>query len=547
MVSIATSGTSSMPRWEAGMPSRLIAAVVCALLIFNACGSQAEKKSLTLAIPRDTGPLNLYSSDAGADYLVELVFDKLLAPSPYVDKPISGLAERATQLDAVTWSVTLREGVTWHDGTPFTSDDVKFTYESYRDGTPNRHTHHVNAVPKIDQIIVDDRRTVRFVCNFPCPTLGAVTFADLPILPKHIWERVKEPQTHNALPIGTGPYKLVEYRPDQLYRFRANESYFMGRPLVDELVMPIITNTNAMFTALMSGELDVAVSDVPPELLAEISRQPAIKTIKTAPLSLVGMHLNFDRVPFDQPEFRRALSLMIDSRQIVDTVLLGVGRAATQGYHHPDSPWTKPGLSTPFDRKQAINVLDDLHFVDRNKDGIREMPSGQPLQFTLAVPSNEPVWMRAVEMVATQAQAVGIKLTVQPLDVGTVLDLWRTRQFDIYAYHSGPHSIADPDNFFLGIVGGYLWNTNIPYPALDSLLEEWKKTTDTESRKQVSFRIQELFNHYPGAIPLYYTTSIFAYRPAAYDNWVESPGFGIVHKWSLLPAKAREGTVITTR
>jgi peptide/nickel transport system substrate-binding protein len=82
---------------------------------------------------------------------------------------------------------------------------------------------------------------------------------------------------------------------------------------------------------------------------------------------------------------------------------------------------------------------------------------------------------------------------------------------------------------------------------LDSLVDEWKKTTDTESRKQVGFRIQELFNREPTAIALYYPTSIFAYRPAAYDNWVESPGFGIVHKWSLLPAQARAGTVVTTR
>jgi peptide/nickel transport system substrate-binding protein len=536
-----------MPRCEASMPSRQLAAVVCALLLFGACGPREEKRRLTFAIPRDTGPLNIYSADSGADYLVGLVFDKLLAPSPYVDHPIPGLAERATQIDAKTWTVTVRDGVTWHDGTPFTAEDVKFTYEAYRDGTPTRHSHHVNAVPKIDHIIIDDRRTVRFICNYPCPDLGAVTLADLPILPKHVWERVKEPQTHNALPIGTGPYRLVEHRPDQLYRFQANASYFRGRPLVDELVVPVIKDPNSMFTALMTGELDVAVSDVPPELRAEIARQPAIKTIQTAPLSLIGLHVNFERVPFNRLEFLRAFSLMIDRQQIVDTVLLGGGRAAIQGYNHPDSPWTKPGLSMPFDREEAKRLLDGLQFVDRNRDGIRETPAGQPLRFTLAVPSSEPVWMRAVEMVATQARAVGIELTVQGFDVATILGFFRSRQFDIYAYHSGPHSIADPDMFVLGLEGGHLANPHVPYPGLHSLLEEWRTAADTESRKQVSFRMQELFNHQPTAIPLYYTTSVFAYRPAAYDGWVESPGFGIVHKWSLLPAKAREGAVLTAR
>ena len=84
-----------------------LATVVCAVLLLTGCGGRAEPTpanqgrvhKLTLAIPRDTGPLNLYSSDSSADYLVELVFDKLLAPSPYVDKPIPGLAESVTQLD----------------------------------------------------------------------------------------------------------------------------------------------------------------------------------------------------------------------------------------------------------------------------------------------------------------------------------------------------------------------------------------------------------------------------------------------------------------
>jgi peptide/nickel transport system substrate-binding protein len=532
--------------------------VVCAFLVLSACAPRAETaeeepadtprgvvQTLTIAVPLDIGPLNIYSSDAIFDYLVELVYDKLLAPSPYVDRPLPGLAESATRLDAHTWSVTLRDGVRWHDGKPFTAEDVKFTYESYRDGSPNRHTHHVNAVPRIDQINIDDPRTVRFVCNYPCPTLGAVTFADLPILPKHIWENVREPQTYKGLPIGTGPYRLVELRPDQLYRFQANRSYFMGRPLVDELVMPIIKDPNSTFTALKTGEIDIAVRDVPPELRAELTRLPAITTIRTAPLSLVELHLNFERVPFDRPEFRRAFSLMIDRQSIVDTVLLGEGRPGTQGYNHPDSPWTKPGLSTPFDREASQRLLDELQFVDRNRDGIRETPTGEPLAFAVAVPSNEPVWIRVVEMVAKQAHAVGIKLTVQPLDIGTVLGLYTTRQFDIYISLTGPHGIADPDMFVMAHLSGNLWSPRIPYPAFDSLLAEWKKATDIESRKQVSFRMQELFSDRPTVIPLYYPTSSFAYRPAAYDRWVESPGFGIVHKWSFLPAEARVGAVVT--
>jgi peptide/nickel transport system substrate-binding protein len=321
----------------------------------------------------------------------------------------------------------------------------------------------------------------------------------------------------------------------------------MGRPLVDELVMPIITDPNAAFTALRTGEIDIAIRDLPPELRDEFSRLPGIKTIRTNPLAVMELRMNYERAPLDRAEFRRALSLMIDRRAIVDTVLLGEGRPGTQGLSHPDSPWTKPGLSTPFDREAAKRLLDELQFVDRNNDGIRETPAGQALAFTVAVPSNEPVWIRVVETVATQARAVGIKLIVQPLDIGTVRDLSRSRQFDFYLTLNGPHGVADPDMFVMMHMSGTLWRHGIPYPALDALVDEWMKTTDVESRKQVSFRMQELFSRQPTGISLYYPVSTFAYRRAAYDNWAESPGFGIVHKWSFLPASARVGAVIVPR
>lgn len=79
----------------------------------------------------------------------EAAFDKLFGPSLYVDDPIPMLAESAEQIDDLTWRLKVRKGILWHDGTPFTADDVKFTYEYFRDGPQNRHTHHVNEVPSI--------------------------------------------------------------------------------------------------------------------------------------------------------------------------------------------------------------------------------------------------------------------------------------------------------------------------------------------------------------------------------------------------------------
>lgn len=543
----AQPAATTAPAAPASRPAEAARPAAAAPTAAPAAAAVTDKRiqKLTIAVPLDTGPLNIYSSDSAFDWMVELVYDKLLAPSPYVDKPLPGLAESATQVDPSTWVVKLRDGVKWHDGEPFTAADVVFTYVSFRDGTPNRYTHHVNDVPKIDQIVAEDARTVKFSCGYPCPSLGTVTFADLPILPKHIWENVKEPLNYKELPIGTGPYKLAELRPEQLYRFQANEAYFLGTPLVDELVMPIIKDPSGAFTALKTGEVDIVARDVPPELRAEFSKLPTVKQVQTTPLSLVELRVNYEKAPFDNEKFRTAFSMMVDRQAIVDGVLLGYGTPATKGYVHPNSPWANPNSPTPSDLAAAKKLLDEIQFVDRDGDGVREMPDGAKLEFGLITPANEPVWMRVSELIAKQALEAGIRLTVQPLDVGTIRRLGSNRAFEVYISEIGPHGVADPDQFIMSHRSGYMWKAGRPYPEFDTLFEEWKKTTDVESRKQVMFRMQEVHNKQPTSVPLYYPATTYAFRPAAYDQWQEARGYGIVNKWSLLPAAARVGSVVT--
>ncbi|WP_218971975.1 ABC transporter substrate-binding protein [Cytobacillus kochii] len=145
--------------------------------------NNVEVEELKIGVPSDVGPLNIYTGNM--DWLTDLVYDKLFSPSPYVDEPQPWLAESAEQLDDTTWRVKIRSGIKWHDGEDFTAEDVKFTYEYYRDGPPNRHTHHVSEVPKVDTIeILDDGETLEFKCAYACPSMATITFADLPILPK---------------------------------------------------------------------------------------------------------------------------------------------------------------------------------------------------------------------------------------------------------------------------------------------------------------------------------------------------------------------------
>lgn len=492
---------------------------------------------LTVGLPSDYGPMNIYTGNV--DYLTDLVYDKLFSPSPYVDKPIPWLAESAEQIDDVTWVVKIRSGIKWHDGEDFTAEDVKFTYEYYRDGPPNRHTHHVSEVPHIEKIELDDESTVRFSCAYACPSLETITFADLPILPKHIWENVENPRKFTELAIGTGPYQLVDYKADQYYTFEANEEYFMGSPVVQTLSMPIIKDSTAMFNALRSGEIDISARTLPAELTNTFTTASNMKVASTSPLSIVELKVDYQKEPFNNELFRKALSFAVDRQSIVDTVLLGQGRAGVTGYPHPDSPWTSSNLSTPFDVEQAKSILKELNYTDTNGDGILEDADGKSLDLSLKVSASEPIYIRVAEMLKTQFADVGINLNVEAIDSATLSVALEARDFDMSIRLAGAHAVADPDQFVMSHYSDNLWVKGLPYPAMDSLIAEWKAEPTIEKRKEIGFKMQELFNSQPTSIALYYPEENYAYNAEVYDQWVESPGYGIINKFSLLGEDVR--------
>ncbi len=498
-------------------------------------------ENLTIALAADTGPLNIFLKDTQG--LDGLIYDTLLAPSPYVQEPQPWLATAVRQVDPSTWEVDIRDDVTWHDGERFDVDDVVFSFGFFRDAPTGTYTHHVSEIPEISEVTATSPYSLTMSCAYPCPELGTVTLAFLPIIPEHIWAQVDpaEAKSVTALPIGTGPYELVDYDITTGYRFEANPDYFAGEPVVQELVMPVIADRSAAFTALRAGEIDATTHPLAPELLDEFSASDDLEVLQTAPLRFSELRLNFERVPFDQPEFRAAVSLAIDRQQLLDIVGLGQGRPSTQGYPHPDAPFANPDNSTPYDAEKSAARLDDLDMVDSDGDGVREGSEG-PLDFVIKVNGGAPSDVRAAELVVEDLQEVGIQARVETLDAGSIAGLFASRDFDLTIGSLSPHAVADPTQFIMSHRSGLLWDApEIPYPEFDALFEQWRATETVEDRLAVLQDMQTLFNAQPTSIPLYYPDEYWAFRSGNFAGWVESPGFGIVHKWSLLPPEVGEG------
>lgn len=488
---------------------------------------------LTIAIGQDVGPLNIFVSHE--EWISELVYDKLVGPSPYVDEPQPWLASSVTAVDASTWEVVVRDDVTWHDGEPFTAEDVVFTFEYATVAPTGRWTHHITEIPEISSVELVEDDTVRFTCGFPCPELGTVTLADIPIIAEHIWGDVDEPRDVTDLPVGTGPYRLVDYDPATGYRFEAFEDYFAGPPLVGELVMPVIEDPSTTFTALRTGEIDVAAHLVPPELREEFSATDGINVIPTAPLEHVELRMNYTVAPYTDHAFRTALSLAVDKEDLLDAVVLGHGRAAVLGRMHPDSPWADPDASTPTDPDAAMELLEEAGYLDGDGDGLREYPDGTALALRIDVDGAMPTHVRSGEIVAEHLRAVGLDTEVVLTDSGTLGEMQSELTFGMVVRPGVPHGIADPTQFVLGVVCCYAWDLSTqPYPELADSVEVWRQAETLEDRREALFAIQEVFNAAPSLIALYYPDELWAYRSDVYDGFVESPGYGIVHKWSFL-------------
>lgn len=504
--------------------------------------ASARAAPLRVAISQDVSNVTPYSPQL-PETLLELVYDKLASPSPYLGNARPWLATAIVPEgdDGRAWRIDVRDGVRWHDGKAFTAADVAFTLRYYRDGVANRWTHHVSEVPKLTAITQIDRLSLRVGCELPCPLFDKVTAADIVILPEHLWRSVKHPHLYRGPVIGTGPYRLAELRRGRFLRLEANASYFAGTPRVKSIVVSFIRNAATAFAALRADELDLVAAQVPPELSASLARRPglALKRAGNKPVNGVEMRLNIDRHPFSDPDFRRALALAVSPGEVLRRVALGQG--VTGVFPATASAWTLPGLRQPSDDPAgAAAILDAKGFRDRDGDGFRETHRGAKLRLSIKVATVEPLHHRAAQVVSRQLKAAGLDARVDLVDPARLRSLFTTRQFDLVIADLPPHNLADPDQFMQqAVMGGYLSRDGKSYPELDALIHEWHMATTAEARIRAGHALQELHSRAPATLMLYFPMPHFAYRPKAFDDWRFVAGMGVFHKWSLVELHGR--------
>ncbi|MDQ3978984.1 MAG: ABC transporter substrate-binding protein [Actinomycetota bacterium] len=485
-------------------------------------------------------------------YMMTLMYDTLLwldpqgVPQPWLAR------EFQTSNGGRTWTLKLQEAVTWHDGRALSAADVKFSFEYIRDSQRPRWLPNLRPITSIE---TPDPLTVVLTLSEPKASFALNPLADLPIIPQHIWSGITNPLEvtaelpGGALPIGSGPYRLVEFRENQVWRFQANPNYFKGRPIVNEIVMPYIADRQAAFTALQGGQVDVTAATLTPELKATFN-QGGLKTAGGAGLRGWYVYINNERAPFDRKEVRQAVALAIDFNDIVRTVLLGAGAAGSPGFVHRSVAWSNPARRDfRPDQNRARTLLDGAGIRDTNNDGVREL-NGQPVEVPLILRNDDAQAVRAAELIAQSVSQIGIKVTATPLDPTTGGSrIWPDYQIGqtprgdyTIALHSWAATVQQDPEFLRSLFHsepavGTLNRAAYKNPQYDTLADEQSRTTDTAQRNRILGQMQDILADDLPAIALYYPDDIFPYRPGTFDGWVYYPGTGILNKATLIAPK----------
>ncbi|MEO6526644.1 MAG: ABC transporter substrate-binding protein [Gemmatimonadaceae bacterium] len=510
------------------------ALLVCAGIGCAGDRAHARGGALVAAISSDPGHLNpAITTNGGVHTAADLLYDGLISLDEDLT-PQPALAARWTVEDrGARYRFFLRQGVRWHDGVPFTSADVKFTFDSVLLRFHSRTR--ASLGPALLRVDAPDDSTVVFQFRRPYASLLAQLDVDeAPMLPKHVYagsDPLRNPA--NMAPVGTGPFRFASYAHGTEIRYAANAEYFGRRPALAAVIFRVIPDGSTQVAALEAGEVDWLFGVPGPER-ARLRKNTDIRLGQTTIgpggsncVSTVGF--NLDRAAFKDQRVRRATALAVDRQQFVERVAFGDGRIADApissaiAFAHADH------LDMPaFDTVQADRMLTDAGWSSANGGtrtarGVQGVPDGTPFVVTFKVMSTMNSYG---ELLRAQLRRVGIDLRVEPLEpVVFAQTVFTARDFDISvaSYCQG----SDPQ---IGVQRMYVSSSIAPVPfsnmagyrsaAIDSLFDRAGSALDLEERRRLYRQIQELAVRDQPYVWLVETTSTYAYT-------TRCTGFGV--------------------
>lgn len=421
--------------------------------------------------------------------------------------------------DGLTWTFNLQQGVKWHDGVPFTSKDVKFSYEYYMESELGLYAGFLKGITAIE---TPDDYTVVIKTDEPKANMLQIT---TPIIPEHIWKDVaiEELQTFdNSNPVGTGPFKFKEWKKGQHLILEANPDYFKGAPKVDGVVYSIYANKDTLAQSLKLGEIDIALG-LYPSHLKTFEGESNIQIYQYSKNYYTELAFNCSTDSASKgnkalldPKVRQAMEYAIDKKSITEVALGGAGVPGTTIEPTAAAFWHyEPAANElrSFDPTKANTLLDQAGYTQRDSSGVRMAADGSKLSFNFMLRSENTMQVKAGQMIKSNLRDVGIETTLETVDDGALMDRVYAQDFDLFIWGWGGD--VDPSTMLYVLTTDEIDNLNDSFysnPEFDALVDKQTTLIDLEARQQAVWDAQKIIYRDAPYIVLYYDTSIQAVR-----------------------------------
>jgi peptide/nickel transport system substrate-binding protein len=434
-------------------------------------------------------------TDINSMRLVRNIYDGLTGfePGTFTIKPLLAESWEISE-DGKTYTFKLRQGVNFHDGTPFTADAVKFAFDRMLD--PEHPYHETGPFPfasfyfgAIDETEVVDASTVRMHLKDPyAPLLNTLAVA-CGFIPSP--EAVKaHGKDYSQNPVGTGPFKFVSWEHNQRVTLEANPDYLEGAPKLQNLVFRPIVEEQTRLTELLSGGVNFIV-DVPPDNIEQLKADPTFQFVEQPGPHIWWATINTQIKPLDNVRVRQALNYAVNKEAIVTQILKDTGSVAhtvvppaIEWAYNPDAQ------SYPYDPEKAKQLLTEADYADGFEMTFWVTESGSGMQ--------SPKTM--AEAIQADLQAVGITTTIEVAEWGAYLDLYNSGMGDTaglaemsWMFDTGdPHTVL-PLNFSADGYPPNGFNTGrYINERVDELLKQAAVSLDQEQRGELYKEVQKI-------------------------------------------------------
>jgi peptide/nickel transport system substrate-binding protein len=481
-----------------------------------------QDRTLTIGAGAPVTTIDPHFHNVGPNNALTMhIFDRLVERDGQ-SRPYPSLATSWTPITDTEWEFKLREGVAWHDGRPFTADDVAFTF-SRVPNVPNSPGGFGGFLRAISRTEVKDLHTLRIHTSRPHPLLP-LDLASVSIISRHAGEGMAtEDYNTGRAAIGTGPYRLVSYRPGDRVELQRNDSYWGEREPWARVDYRMILNDAARTAALLAGDVDL-IEQIPTSDLARLRREPRVLVTEVPSLRTVYMAPDYSRDggtplvtdnagtplpvnPFKDARVRRALSMAINRDALVERVMEGAAVATAQ--------WLPIG---------AFGYNADLRPQGFDPEGAKRLlaEAGYPEGFRLTVHTPNDRWpndARLTQAVAQMWTRIGVRVQVEALPwTGFVPRRARVE----YAMQLGAWGSAtgEASNFLANTLATYDRqrltgaNNNARYSnaEFDEMIARASATMDDTAREAMWWRITARYAEEMPLIQLVQLTNTWALR-----------------------------------